>query len=285
MVITLPQLQLKFPSIQFPSFFVARRNARLITDSAEAPYVVTGTQTMQGTGGGTAVVATASAGSTNLVAPQPTLAAPAYVAASPQTVGMAATYSVGPQPAYALASPDAAAAAGSLPPGRWVLIQGPAGPAARATGQPRTPGDAEDLEAKFRQLLEREQHLQDRIEELQRYILQHDLQGSAVPACPRRRCLSPIAARNRRPAGDRSSSNRCIASRCRAGRCEPLRDAVAQGGINGPRGYCDSAFFGLARRIVASITWTTSSSPLTAFRTSILSPALARWRSLTSTLT
>jgi hypothetical protein len=184
MVITLPQLQLKLPSIQFPSFFVARRNARLITDSAEAPYVVTGTQTMQGAGGGTAVVATASAGTTNLVTPQPTLAAPAYVAGAPQTVGLATTYPVGPPAAYALASPDAAAAAGSLPPGRWVLIQGPAGQAARATGQPRAPGDAEDLEAKFRELLEREQHLQDRIEELQRYIQQRDLQGSAVPACP-----------------------------------------------------------------------------------------------------
>jgi hypothetical protein len=180
MVITFPQLQLKLPSIQCPSFFVARRNARMITDSAEAPYVVTGTQVVQGAGSGAAVVATAGAGAANP-------AAPAYAVETPPASGMVASYSVGPPPSYALASPYAATAAGPLPPGRWVLIPGPAGqaPPAAAPIQPQAAGEAENLEAKLRLLQEREQHLQDRIEELQRCLEQRrEPHGAAAPSRP-----------------------------------------------------------------------------------------------------
>jgi hypothetical protein len=174
MVITFPQWQLKLPSIQFPSLFVARRNARLVTDSAEAPYVVAGSQTVQ---------ASAAA---NVAGPQPTLAAPAYVAAGPQVATTAAPYAVGaPQAAYVAASPYAAPAVGSLPPGRWVLVQGPASQAPATIAQPQPAGDPGTMETKLRQLQEREQHLQDRIEELQRYIeQQRGLPGPAVPQYP-----------------------------------------------------------------------------------------------------
>jgi hypothetical protein len=111
--------------------------------------------------------------------------APIYVVGTPQVSGVATPYAVGTPPAYASVNPYAATAAASSLPGRLV-IQGAAAQTPSATGQCQpAAADVENLEAKFRQLQEREQRLLDRIDELQRYIQQRsEPQGSTVPPCP-----------------------------------------------------------------------------------------------------
>ncbi len=167
MVITLPQLQLKFPSIQLPSLFVARRNAQMVTSSAEAPFVATGATTAQAAGGGAVVAAAPNMVAVNAAATQAAGPGPAYVVSTPQ--------------GYLLLTPYAAPV--PLPSPTRLAIQAAPGQAPSTTGQPQAaPSGAENLDAKLRQLQEREQCLQTQLEELQRYLEQReDPQRSAAP--------------------------------------------------------------------------------------------------------
>lgn len=168
MVITLPQLQLKFPSIQFPSLFVARRSAQMVTNSAEAPFVATGSSTAQATGGGSTIATVPNLVAMNAAATQAAGPGPAYVVNAPQ--------------GYALVTPYGAGVPMQSPPARLVIPAATAQAPAITDQLQVAPNGAENLDAKLRQLQEREQHLQMQLEELQRYLEQReDPQRSAAP--------------------------------------------------------------------------------------------------------
>jgi hypothetical protein len=163
MVITFPQIQLKFPSIQWPSFYSARRNPRMVTDSVEAPWVGGTAATMRATG-----------------VPMTAAVTPAYAA------GTVPAYAIGAAPGYALANPYAAAV--PVQP----LVSAQAAPlalaqaqnqAAPSTAAPNTAAaNPEELEAKLKQLQQREQYLLEKLETLQKYLQERD--AGPRPATP-----------------------------------------------------------------------------------------------------